>query len=173
MTALYVTEEHAFVRKVGSTLAVRKADGSVVRLPLEQVDQVICIGDVSWSGGALRELSELGIGVAYIGPRGEWVGRWEPREAKTVLLRRLQFAASEDPVRSLRLARGFVAGKIRNCRSLLQRARRDGMLADDGEEGLLAEFVLKAEHADSLDELRGIEGEAAALYFRAYGRLVS
>ena len=40
---------------------------------------------------------------------------------KNVELRIAQFAAAADPGRSLRFARQFVLGKIKNCRTLLRR----------------------------------------------------
>lgn len=173
MTTLYVTEEHAFVRKQGMTLVIKRSDGESTRIPLERVDQVVCVGDVSWSGAAVRELSDSGIGIACLSNHGQWVGRWEPRETKTVPLRRAQYRASDDPVLSLKLARGFVGGKIRNSRALLLRARRDGMLEGDREIDQLVRLRDMVETAGSLDILRGIEGEAASVYFRAYGRVIS
>ncbi len=173
MTTLYITKDHAFVRKQGGSLLVKSQDGETDRLPLERIDQVVCAGDISWSGAALRELAEHGIGVAYLGPRGEWVGRWEPKEAKTVPLRRVQYRASDDLEQSLKVSGGFIDGKIRNCRSLLQRARRDGLLTECPEIDALGRLRTLAEKASTLDALRGIEGEAAATYFRAYGRIVS
>lgn len=180
MTTLYLTDPHAFVRKEGGTLVAqplgRNRDGTrptPTRLPLAQVTEVVCIGDVSWSGGALRELSGDGISVSYLDGMGRWVGRWEPAETKTVLLRRAQFRAADDPERATAIARSIVAGKLRNSRALLQRATRDGMLADAGEISALAVLADRAERATTIEEARGIEGEGAALYFAGFSRLVS
>src|SRR5689334_410884 len=104
-------ESHAFVGKRGGTLVVKREGEPQKTLPLERVTEVLCCGDISWSGAALRELAEGGISVAMIGPRDEWVGRWEPRESKTVPLRRTQFRAADDPERTCRIARAIVAGK--------------------------------------------------------------
>jgi CRISPR-associated protein Cas1 len=173
MTTLYVTEPHAFISKQGATLRVRVQGQGERTLPLAQVSQVVCVGDISWSGAALRELAAAGIGVAYLGPRGEWVGRWEPAESKAVPLRRAQFRAADDPRQALVIGRAIVAGKLRASRALLLRARREGSIADDGEIGSLATLAERAATAPDLDAARGLEGEGAVLYFRAYGRLVS
>lgn len=172
MTTLYVTDERAFVGKSGGVLTVRGENGNRT-VPLAQVTEVVCCGDVSWSGAALRELSAEGIAVAYVGPRGEWVGRWEPPESKTVPLRRAQFRAADDPVRSLSIAKGIVAGKLRNSRALLQRARRDDMLTGAEEIESIAALLDRVPAAESVDSVRGLEGEGAACYFAAFGRLIS
>lgn len=173
MTTVYVTEPRAFVRKQGRTLLVQLPDRSTTRLPLERVTDVICCGDVSLSGAALRELAEEGIGVGYVGPRGEWVGRWEPAEPKTIVLRRAQFRAADDAAVALAVARPMVAGKLRNCRALLLRARRDGADVPEAVVGNLDRLRGEVAAATTMDQLRGIEGDAAARYFPAYGRLVS
>lgn len=174
MTTLYLTEDRAFVRKQGRTLVVqRSGDDERTKVPLERVTEVVCCGDISFSGAALRELCNDGIGVSYIGPRHEWIGRWEPRESKTIPLRRAQFRVADDPEAALAIARPIVAGKIRNCRALLVRARREGAAIDDADLDALASLRARTSHATTLDEARGLEGEAAARYFPAFGRIVS
>jgi len=173
MTTVYVTEPHAFLRKQGRTLLVQLPDKSTTCIPLERVTEVVCCGDVSLSGAALRELSEEGIGLGYVGPHGEWVGRWEPAEPKTILLRRAQFRAAEDPGQALEVAKPIVIGKLRNCRALLLRARREGAEIGEGVIADLERLRQAAAVAPTLDQLRGVEGDAAARYFPAYGRLVS
>lgn len=173
MTTLYLTEQHAYVSKRGATLEVRVEGKNRVVIPLQQVTDVVCCGDVSWSGGALRELAEMSISIAYLDGIGRWVARWEPRESKAVLLRREQFRAADDPEKRRAIARAIITGKIRNCRALLQRSTRDGMVDAREEVAHLQYLLHRAQTASDLEAIRGIEGEAAACYFRGYGRLVS
>lgn len=176
MTTLYVMETHAFVSKRGRTLVVKSDSESAKTLPLERVSDVVCCGDISWSGAALRELAEDGISLAMLGPHDEWVGRWEPQESKTIPLRRAQFRAADDPDRAAPIARAIVAGKIRNSRALLVRARREGLYQDNGEIDLLAGLLARMDPPGascSVKVARGFEGEAASVYFRAYGRIIS
>lgn len=165
MTALYLVEPRGYVVKRGETLVVR-VDGEPARtLPLARVSQVVCCGDVSWSGAALRELLEAGIAVAYVGPRGEWVGRWEPSETKAVPLRREQFRAADDPDRARAIAARIVEGKLRNQRALLQRAGREGMIPDvRAEIDALTALVARLSAARDVDGVRGLEGAGAAAY---------
>jgi CRISPR-associated protein Cas1 len=173
MTTLYVLETHAFVSKRGGTLIVKR-DGESKTLPLERVTDVVCCGDVSWSGAALRELAEGGISVAMLGPHDQWVGRWEPQESKTIPLRRAQFRAADDPTRAAAIARRIVAGKVKNSRALLVRARREVLFQDAGEIDALGELLERLGADDcAVDVARGIEGEAASIYFTGYGRIIS
>jgi len=173
MTTLYVMDSHAFVSKRHGTLVVKTDEGKKT-LPLERVTDVVCCGDISWSGAALRELAEERISVAMMGPHDEWVGRWEPQESKTIPLRRAQFRAADDPVRAGAIAQSIVMGKVRNSRGLLVRARREGLYEDAGEIDTLGALVDRLTNAAYPVEVsRGIEGEAASVYFAAYGRVIS
>lgn len=79
-------------------------------------------------------------------------------------LRIAQFAAAADARRSLDLAREFVVGKIKNCRTLLRRHGDDQMQPIVRQ---LADLGRKAAAAGSAATLLGIEGMAAKEYFGA------
>lgn len=69
----------------------------------------------------------------------------------------------------LRLARALVAGKIRNQRTMLQRNHIEPpRRAID----LLKCFYEDAERANSLEELLGIEGNAARFYFENFAGMI-
>src|SRR5256885_17113010 len=91
---------------------------------------------------------------------------------KNVELRSAQFRASFDEHHCLRLARDLVAAKIRNQRTLLRRNWKRGELP----ERLLSEFrqdIDAAERARDLPQLLGVEGNAAARYFRHFREMLS
>jgi CRISPR-associated protein Cas1 len=87
---------------------------------------------------------------------------------KNVELRIRQYAAAADPSAALALARTFVVGKIKNCRTLLRRH-----LQTDPERLLpsLAEHAQKAASAGDMPSLLGLEGMAAKLYFSGLATL--
>jgi CRISPR-associated protein Cas1 len=88
---------------------------------------------------------------------------------KNVELRIAQFAAAAADRRSLRLAREFVVGKSKNCRTLLRRHGDDEMQPIVEQ---LADLGRKAAAAGSAASLVGIEGMAAKEYFAGFGRLL-
>ena len=79
-----------------------------------------------------------------------------------------QFQVASDRTRSLQLARCFVVGKIKNCRTLLRRHLDDGQATVDH----LAELARKAEQAKDVASLLGIEGTAAREYFAGFAQLL-
>ena len=96
---------------------------------------------------------------------------------RSVLLRQQQFRAADDPVVSCRYAKGFLLGKIDNARWVLERATRDHPQRVPVERlktlsGQLAAALPRVEDAMTAKELRGIEGEAAQLYFSGFDALI-
>jgi CRISPR-associated protein Cas1 len=88
---------------------------------------------------------------------------------KNVFLRRSQFRLAEQDYFPLVLARRLVAGKIRNQRTLLQ---RNHVEPDRNTLAALKEMAERAEVAATLEELLGIEGNGARLYFRDFGGMI-
>jgi len=88
---------------------------------------------------------------------------------KNVFLRRAQFRLADEEWFCLNLARKLVAGKIRNQRTMLLRNHLEP------EARVLAEMkamMENAESATSLDELLGIEGNGARLYFGGFSGMI-
>jgi CRISPR-associated protein Cas1 len=88
---------------------------------------------------------------------------------KNVFLRQTQFSMAAEPWFCRRLARNLVAGKIRNQRTFLQ---RNHIEPNRNVLQQMKECASKAEEARSLEELLGIEGTAARLYFGSFQGLL-
>jgi len=117
----------------------------------------------------LRVLLSRGIPVVYLSGRGRFTGIALPEANRNITLRLAQFQAYHNPERRLELAKAFVAGKIRNQRHLLRRHPSPGR--SDRTLQILQQLRLQALAATNLEELRGLEGTASRLYFRALGAL--
>ena len=78
-----------------------------------------------------------------------------------------------DPETALRIARAIAAGKILHQRQVLLRAQRT-LQSDDVAEavGQMRRLAERARQETAIDTVRGFEGQAAALYFRNFGRLI-
>jgi CRISPR-associated protein Cas1 len=94
-----------------------------------------------------------------------------------VLLRRQQYRLADDKEFSAQVARSVLTGKLANCRAVLQRVLRDHSEKIESEEIKVASNNLKnnlqaIQNEDSLDVLRGIEGDAAHAYFSVFDHLI-
>lgn len=74
-----------------------------------------------------------------------------------------------NPHKSIKIARNVVAGKIKNCRTLLR--RNDPEISKDLLD-LMAKLIREAQEAKSSESLLGIEGAAAEAYFSRFENLL-
>lgn len=166
---LYVQEQGARVGVSGDELVVKGRKTAEVRARLPNVSQVTLFGNVQITTQAMRALFERGICVAFMSTGGWFYGRATGTDSKNIDLRVAQHRAMSDPEICLSLARGVVASKIRNCRTLLRRNHSNPSEVTLSE---LEQLAKKAENVGALASLLGIEGTAARSYFAAFSGML-
>jgi len=176
LNTLYVTTQGAYLRKEGETVVVEVEKEIRLRLPLLNLGGIVSFGNVLCSPFLLGACAEAGIAVSFLTENGHHLADVVGAPNGNVLLRREQYRRADDPAASASLARAFVAGKIANARHVLRRASRENATdpaAVDAAADMLAHRLRSLAAAETVDAVRGIEGEAAALYFAVFGHLVA
>jgi CRISPR-associated protein Cas1 len=178
LNTLYVTTEGAALRKDGENL-VADVDGTEkARVPFHMLSSVVVFGPILVSPALVAACAAAGITLVLLDRNGRFQARIEGPLTGNVLLRRAQYKACDAPVE---IVRSIVVGKIANQRSVIMRSLRDygdEYAADDRAaiERVTERLALIARRAervdDTLDLLRGSEGEAANLYFSVFDHLV-
>jgi CRISPR-associated protein Cas1 len=167
---LYIKDQGATLGKSGDELTVKSRRELLQRVKLIDTSQVSVFGNVQVTAQALGELAAAGIPLCHFSYGGWFHAVTIGMAHKNVELRMAQFAAAADPGRSLALARQFVLGKIKNCRTLLRRHLEE----NQGREVLdqLAGLMRKVESTTDAASLLGMEGMAAKEYFAGFARLL-
>lgn len=167
--ALYLNTQGLRIGRSDDLLQVKQEREVLDEVRVNDLSHVALFGNIQVSTQAIQTLCESGVPVTYFSMGGWFYGLTRGHELKNVFLRIEQFRLARDPQSSLRLARQFVHGKIRNHRTLLMR--------NHVEPPASALLKLK-QHADAalraqaLDELLGIEGGAAAAYFEHFAGML-
>lgn len=177
LNTLYVTLADSHLRLDNDTLRLMVGDETRLRVPLHHLGAVVCFGHVSVSVPLMHRLADDGIALVLLEANGRFKARLEGATAGNVLLRRAQHQTSAEAIFTLALARRFVAGKLRNQRHVLLRGARDSKSEDDRRVLTRAAQNLAASQralpgAATLDAVRGIEGEAARVYFAGMNQLL-
>lgn len=162
---VYVQEQGARIGLDGERLIVTGRAGDRTEARLANTSQVALLGNVQISTQALRALLERDITLSFFTSGGYYVGRALGVASKNVQLRIAQHRAAADPVFCLSLARGLVVSKIKNARTML---RRNHEAPDPTLLSQLDQLARKAESAEALGSLLGLEGSAARVYFGAF-----
>ena len=176
----FVTSEDAWVRKDGQNIVVEVDGQERGRAPIHMIGGIVCFGRTGASPALMAACAEAGVTLSFLAPHGKFLVRVEGPRTGNVLLRRAQYRAADDAARAVPIVRGIVAGKSANQRTVVRRALRDHGSAMDGAaraafseaELRLGHAARRAAHGPSIDVLRGIEGEAAHVYFGVFPHLL-
>ena len=121
--------------------------------------------------------AERNISLCYVSPQGKFLARVSGKTRGNVLLRQQQYMICKEEKRSLAIAKNCITGKVYNARWVLERAVRDHSMQIDVEGVKKASHQLKdslgyIQNAESKEQLRGYEGEAASIYFGVFDELI-
>jgi CRISPR-associated exonuclease Cas4/CRISPR-associated protein Cas1 len=181
---LYVQTPGARIGKRGEVLVI-SVDDDKTEVPLVDVSDASLFGPVSITTPALNALLAKGASVAWFSTGGWFHGFATAAHGLSSWVRKRQFQAMFDERRRLAIARRLVEAKIRNQRTLLRRNWRSGRagasdaqaeaepLDKAGVMQRLKRLYQRVPHAKNIEELLGLEGEAAAIYFRHFSRMLS
>lgn len=169
MRTLVVSEQGAEVSVQGESLVLSVGGKEARRVQFQELGLVVAMGSVELTSGARRELLRRGVDVVFLSAAGRYWGRLVGRGSGNGARRVAQYRFVEDAEARRRVAARIVRAKILNQRKVLLRVQRELRSEEVGE--ALAAMRLAAERATELkdlDELRGLEGSAAAAYWRGF-----
>jgi CRISPR-associated protein Cas1 len=169
-SVIFVTTQGSQIRTDEGRVVVWDVEGDEGELgtfPTEKLDTINVFGGVNFSTPFVAEANEHGIVLNYFTQHGKYRGSFVPERNTIAEVRRAQYALGDDggdgdgedgEDGELAIARAMIAAKIRNARTLLS---RKGVTGTE----FLADLQARAREAESADDLRGTEGEAAERYF--------
>ncbi|MGA4578234.1 type I-C CRISPR-associated endonuclease Cas1c [Limisphaera sp. VF-2] len=163
----------------------RASDWRKVSIPIHHLESICVFGSSTISPPALQLCWEQGVAVNFLNDLGQLQARSVGVPDTSVTLRRTQFRAADDPGRCASIARQIIAGKIQNARNSLLRAARESDHPREQQrlgqttEALAAHLRALGQwpqdqlcRPDALDRLRGVEGQAGALYFNDFSLML-
>jgi CRISPR-associated protein Cas1 len=174
---LYVTSPEAYLSLDGENVVIKKDDKATTRLPLHNLENIVCFNYLGASPALMGACAERNVGLCFLTPNGRFQARVTGKVRGNVLLRKKQYQVSEQEAASAPIAASFLLGKIANCRKVIERTRRDhAMLVDVETLGAvstsLKETLPKVQACQNVADLMGLEGSAAKLYFGVFGQMV-
>lgn len=176
LNTLYVTTPEAYLGRDGENVVVREGDEDRFRIPIHNLEGVVCYGRQGASPALMQFCAERDVALVFMNENGRFLARVVGETSGNVLLRRQQYRIADNPAGSLAYARGCIFGKVANCRHVLMRALRDhgGEAMEEVRDAArkMAAQLARLARAEDLDQLRGVEGEAARTYFSVFDHLI-
>lgn len=177
LNTLFVLTGSSYLSLDGENVVVSVEKSETARFPLHTLEGILSFSYGGASPALMGACAKRGVDLVFFSPQGRFLARTVGEARGNVLLRQQQYRIADDPFASSQFAKGFLLGKIYNSRWVLERATRDHPQRVPVEcmkslSGQLAEALQRIEQAATMEELRGIEGEAAQRYFKGFDYLL-
>jgi CRISPR-associated protein Cas1 len=173
MATLALMEQGLTLAMEGELFSIERNGHVVQQVRMTDVDEVLVFGGITLTPAVVAALLRRGTDTVFLTARGHYRGRLLGRPGRNVELRLAQFGRLREPAFALSLARSLVSGKVANQRQVLLRAQRQQRREDLAHAiGGLRRVLQAVDTAPNVDVLRGLEGQASALYFGVFGRCI-
>lgn len=174
---LYITSPDAYLSLDGETIVIKKDENVSTRLPLHNLENIVCFNYQGVSPALMGACVERNVGLCFLTPNGRFLARVSGKVHGNVLLRLRQYDVSGEESLSVPIAASFLIGKIYNSRKVIERATRDhAMLVDvprlEKASAFLKQTIAAIPESASTDELMAFEGSAAKIYFGVFNQLI-
>ncbi len=157
------------LKVINGRVAFATAEGVQLALDLRPLELVLCYGRVGVTDAAVHELLLNDVLVAFLSYRGVRLrGLLAPPVDGSVTIRLMQYRVLGRPEAKFVLAQDVVVRKIASQLEAARYFQRHGGVTG-ALVGELRRFRQAADRATSHGELLGIEGSAAAVWFRILG----
>ncbi|URZ05945.1 type I-C CRISPR-associated endonuclease Cas1c [Clostridium felsineum] len=177
LNTLYVTNPEAYVSRDGENVVIKINNKEALRRPIHILEGIVCFNYVGISPGLMKLCVDNNVAVSFLNEYGSFLARVSGRTKGNVILRRTQYRYADNIEKSLEISKNCIIGKIVNCRNVVKRAMRDHKDVVDNDKmkvslEKLSISLESAKDAVNIDELRGIEGEAARNYFSIFDNFI-
>jgi len=172
-----VTQPDTYLALDGENIVIRKDNDELMRLPLHNLDGIVAFGYTGASPALMGACANRDIDLSFLTQNGRFLARVAGEVRGNVLLRHRQHQIFDSDDESLSIAQNIVAGKLYNSRWVIERTLRDHEMRVDTALLKDVSLALKQSANDifeckNLEQLRGVEGNAAERYFGVFNQLI-
>lgn len=177
LNTLYVTTPERYLALDGENVLVLEGKEILIRLPLHNLEGIVTFGYTGASPALMGACAKRGISLSFMNSNGQFLASVSGENRGNVILRKQQYRISDSLEDSIPIARNMIIGKVYNSKWVLERVTRDHALQVDVDAikkvtANLDEHIRQLLECDSMDSIRGIEGNAASQYFSVFDQLI-
>ena len=176
LNILFITREDCYLAKEGDTVKVLQEGNCLIRIPLHNLEGIVTMGwNITISPYLMSACTERKIAISFCNPHGKFLASVQGPFSGNVLLRRAQYRCADDVTTYMKVASVMIAAKIANSRLVLMRAGRTYAKKEvlSSVVSKLASLGVLVQKEEDPQSLRGIEGNAAELYFSVLGHCLT
>lgn len=172
-----MTSPNRYLSLDGENVVIFDSDIEIGRLPLHNLEGIVTFGYSGASPALMGACAKNNISLCFLTQNGNFLARVTGKVRGNVTLRKEQYRISDNDFESTKIAKNFIVGKIFNSRWVIERATRDYAIRLDVEKlkhksQLLQNSIIQVGFCENTEQLMGVEGEAASVYFSVFDDLI-
>jgi len=176
LNTLYITSELTYVSLDNENIVVKKESEVLARVPFVNIENIVCFNYLGCSPALMGKCASKNIPLNFVTPSGKYLASVTGTIKGNVVLRQKQFDSTRLDSVCLELSKNTIVAKFHNCRVMLAKFIKNHndnnydsikQTAD-----LISNNIEKVNLCNNVDEIRGIEGETARMYFRTFGQMI-
>jgi len=177
LNTLFVISPDRYLSLDGQNVVILSENKEVGRIPLHNLEAIVTFGYTGASPGLMGACAKNNISLSFMTASGKFLARVTGEIKGSVTLRREQYRIADNENKSMQIARNFITGKIFNSKWVIERAIRDYPMRLNTEKlkiksDFLSKSLQQIRNATEEEHIRGIEGEAASVYFSVLDDLI-
>lgn len=177
LNTLYIQTQGSYLNLRTDNIQVEVDQKCKALIPLHHIGELAIFGNVLLSPFLVQRLGRERKSVSWLSEYGRFCARSEPVVSGNVILRVAQYKAAESLSSALAIAKYVVAGKLQNQRTTLLRSARDtkdNNVAQQLRQAAqhIANQITSLPSSQTLEQLRGIEGDAAKRYWQVFSLML-
>lgn len=148
------------------SLILKDKKDYVSYIPIEQIDTLICFGEISINKRTLSLLNKHNIVILFFNFYGQYIGRFTPKQYLDGKILINQIHIFENETIRYHIARTMIISSLKNCLALLKYYNKKQFpLLDNIIE---IESIIKECNNKSVTELLLLEAQAKKIYFNSF-----
>lgn len=176
LNTIYITNESSYLSLDGENLVCSVENEIKLRIPFSNVENIVCFNYMGCSPALMGKCVKEQIPINFVSPQGKFLAKVCGETKGNVFLRVNQIDIFRQ--NKLLLTQNTMAAKFSNTRKLIQRSLHDNAGLRENKNIQTVLDVLKKKmadvyHASSVEEIIGIEGNCAKLYFSIFDQLIT
>ena len=173
METIYVTHKNAVIHRCAEHLIIRKKGQKVGTIPLTGLKTIVLMTGVQLTSAAINVVLEKNIDVILTSQGGKIKGRINSISGGGAIVRLAQHSAFINTEKRLSIAKSIVNAKIKNQLALILKSLKHYPLERYFRESqAMEQNRVKLDGFMNLDEIMGIEGICARIYWDAYRNML-
>lgn len=162
---IYLYKSGELIRKNGSI--VLKNNNGVIYLPIEQIDIIICFGEISLNKRLLALLNTYKISILFFNFYGDYIGKYTPKQYINGKILLLQVDAYMDTNKRSYIATQILKASFHNMLSLMKYYNKKGIKLNK-QISLIMEIKDKINDFDKVDSMMLLEAKVKQIYYSSF-----